>query len=175
MGGLFRSVRRAEPSVGGYVLRVAPMIIVPGLIIAFAIVTLFEVLGIPTGLDGVFSEEVPGLSPQAQRILEGFLIVVFAPLVETLIMALIFWFLGVLRLSYSGLIIGQVLFWMFLHSAQALAWGFTIAWAFLIFSMAYLAWREEHGTGKAILVVTLLHAANNAVAFGLTLLPELLS
>ena len=98
-----------------------------------------------------------------------FLLVLFAPLVETLIMG------GVLSLllriaNPTAAILLSALGWGVAHSSQALGWGLVIWWPFLIFSTLYVVWRQR-GFWVAIGVVTATHALQNLgpsllVAFG---------
>ena len=98
-----------------------------------------------------------------------FLLVVFAPVLETLIMA---GFLSIflrfmppvaaILLSSAG--------WGIVHSLEALGWGVVIWWPFLIFSTLYVVWRQR-GFWLAVCVVATTHALQNlipglAVAFG---------
>ena len=97
------------------------------------------------------------------------LLVVFAPLVETLIMG------GLLSLilrfaAPAVAILVSAIGWGALHSSQALGWGLVIWWPFLIFSTLYVVWRQR-GFWIAVGVVTATHALQNLgpgimVAFG---------
>lgn len=97
-----------------------------------------------------------------------FLVTVFAPITETLIMGSVLLLLrrfvppaAAVLLSSAG--------WGVAHTLQAPAWGFVIWWPFLIFSTAFLVWRER-GLIKALALVSLLHALHNLVpALGLLL------
>ena len=98
-----------------------------------------------------------------------FLLVVFAPLVETLIMA------GLLSLllrffTPATSILLSALAWGVAHSSMALGWGLVIWWPFLIFSMLYVVWRQR-GFWIAVSIATTTHALQNlapglVVAFG---------
>ena len=98
-----------------------------------------------------------------------FALVVFAPVLETLIMAAVLAVLlrvmppaGTIMLSAAG--------WAIAHALAAPAWGLVIWWPFLIFSTVYVVWRSRGfltGVGMAAAV----HGMNNllpalAVAFG---------
>jgi membrane protease YdiL (CAAX protease family) len=98
-----------------------------------------------------------------------FLLVVFSPLVESLIMGGV---LVVLQrfLSPAGAIITSSLLWGIAHSLGALSWGFTIWWPFLIFSTLFVVWRQ-HGFWAGVGVAAAAHALQNlgpglVVAFG---------
>ena len=98
-----------------------------------------------------------------------FALVVFAPLLETLIMAGLIW-LFERFLSTTGAIVASSLAWGALHSAQAAGWGLVIWWPFLIFSTLYVVWRQR-GFWIGIGVAATIHALQNLgpgllVAFG---------
>jgi len=98
-----------------------------------------------------------------------FMLVVFAPFVETLIMAgflsLFLRFLpavAAILLSAAG--------WAIAHSLEALGWGLVIWWPFLIFSTLFVVWRQR-GFWAGVGVVAVTHALQNVgpgwmVAFG---------
>ncbi|MCA1654221.1 MAG: hypothetical protein ABR588_03690 [Sphingomicrobium sp.] len=98
-----------------------------------------------------------------------FLLAVFSPLVETLIMAGI---LELLRrfLSPTAAVIVSAIGWAIAHSSAALAWGLVIWWPFLIFSTLYLAWRPC-GKARAVGIVFATHACQN-VPVALALLQQ---
>jgi hypothetical protein len=98
-----------------------------------------------------------------------FALVVFAPLIETLIMAGLIWlFERFLKTAYA--IAASAIVWGIFHSTQALGWGLVIWWPFLIFSTLYVVWRQR-GFWTGIGVAAATHALQNlgpgiAVAFG---------
>lgn len=80
--------------------------------------------------------------PQVDPTLLLFLLVVFAPVLETLIMGAVLLvlerfvgFLPAILLSSTG--------WGIAHSLEAPAWGLVIWWPFLIFSIVFLTWRKR--------------------------------
>ena len=101
-----------------------------------------------------------------------FALVVFAPFVETLIMAGV---ITVLRkfLSDPLAIAASSLGWGVAHSLQALGWGLVIWWPFLIFSTLYVVWRQR-GFWVAVLVVTAVHACQNLLPGIAVAFPDLL-
>jgi len=88
-----------------------------------------------------------------------FLLVIFSPFIETLIMA---GGIELLRLFLKPtlVVIASALLWGIAHSSAALAWGLVIWWPFLIFSTLYVAWRPR-GKIRAIGVVFATHALQN--------------
>jgi hypothetical protein len=93
------------------------------------------------------------------------LVVLFAPVVETLIMGAVLLILlrfvpptAAVLLSAAG--------WGIAHSAAAPAWGLVIWWPFVIFSIMFVTWRQRSlGAGFGMAAAT--HALHN-------LLPALL-
>jgi membrane protease YdiL (CAAX protease family) len=97
------------------------------------------------------------------------LLVLFAPLVETLIMAIVLSLLARV-LTPTLAVLGSAAMWGLAHSLQATAWGLVIWWPFVIFSTLYLVWRER-STWAALGVAAATHALQNLapgllVAFG---------
>lgn len=95
-------------------------------------------------------------------------VVVLAPLLETLVLALMLGALGFTGLGNAAKAIICGLVWGLLHGMVAPVWFFAPAFAFFVFSCAWLAWRPR-GLGMAFLAAMLPHVVNNAVAFGLVL------
>jgi hypothetical protein len=97
-----------------------------------------------------------------------FLLVVFAPVAETLLMVppllLLNRFLGT-----APAVAGSAILWGVLHSLTAPTWGLVAWWPFLIFSSILLIWRQKRSLSAGMLVVMAIHALQNGVA-GLALL-----
>ena len=115
----------------------------------------------------VLAAIVSGVAPQLAKpdfkgisgITAIMLLVVFSPLVESLIMG------GVLVLLQrflrpAGAIVASSLLWGVAHSLGALSWGFTIWWPFLIFSTLFVVWRQ-HGFWAGVGVAAAAHALQN--------------
>jgi len=88
-----------------------------------------------------------------------FLLVVFAPVLETLIMggALLI----LLRLfSPTVAILLSSLGWGIAHTLQAPTWGLVIWWPFLIFSTLFVVWRQR-SLAAAFAMPALAHALHN--------------
>ena len=98
-----------------------------------------------------------------------FLLVVFAPVLETLIMA------GFLSLFLrfmppAAAILLSAAGWGIAHSLEALGWGLVIWWPFLIFSTLFVVWRQR-GFWAGVGIAATTHALQNLgpgllVAFG---------
>ena len=101
-----------------------------------------------------------------------FKLVLFAPILESLIMGAVLAIL--LRFLPPALaIIASAIGWAGLHALAVPAWGFVIWWPFLIFSTVYTVWRTRGflaGVGMAASV----HALNNLIpALAIVAAPEL--
>ena len=88
------------------------------------------------------------------------LLVVFAPFVETLIMAAAIEVMLRLRIPATAAIVLSAIGWGLAHSAAAPAWGLVIWWPFLIFSTLYVTWGRR-STWAAIGIVFAVHALQN--------------
>ena len=88
-----------------------------------------------------------------------FLLVVFAPVLETLIMA---GFLSLCRrfMPPAAAILLSAAGWGVAHSLEAVGWGLVIWWPFLIFSTLYVTWRQR-GFWVGIGVAATTHALQN--------------
>ena len=98
-----------------------------------------------------------------------FLLVAFAPFVETLIMAG-FLSLFLRFLPPAAAILLSAAGWGVAHSLEALGWGLVIWWPFLIFSTLFVVWRQQ-GFWAGVGVAAATHALQNlgpglVVAFG---------
>jgi hypothetical protein len=90
-------------------------------------------------------------------------VVVFAPLVETGLMAIVFFLTRKLGASTPVQIGIQVVFWAFLHGIQAPLWAFGPGWIFFVLALIWTGQRKA-SFGRAFWSVTLVHALNNAIA-----------
>jgi hypothetical protein len=88
-----------------------------------------------------------------------FMLVVFAPVLETLIMAgFLAIFLRFVRPATAILL--SAAGWGVAHSLEALGWGLVIWWPFLIFSTLYVVWRQR-GFLAGVGVAAATHALQN--------------
>ncbi len=87
------------------------------------------------------------------------LLVLFAPFIETLIMAAVLELL--LRfVSPAVAIVVSSIGWGIAHSLAAPAWGLVIWWPFLIFSTLYVTW-SNRSVPAALAIVFAVHALQN--------------
>jgi hypothetical protein len=86
-------------------------------------------------------------------------LVLFAPLVETLVMAAVLELL--LRfVPPAAAILASAIGWGVTHSLAAPAWGLVIWWPFLIFSTLYVIW-SRRSVLAALAIVFAVHALQN--------------
>ena len=114
------------------------------------------------GLAAIMSYLFPG-AQQPEFPVSGltalFLLVVFAPVLETLIMGGVL--LVLLRfLSPSIAVLVSALGWGVAHSLGAPTWGLVIWWPFLIFSTLFVTWRRR-SLALAFAMPALAHALHN--------------
>jgi hypothetical protein len=108
------------------------------------------------------------LIPQAQQPefhatggLAMFALVIFSPVVETLIMGAVL--LVLLRLfSPTVAILVSAIGWGVAHSSLVPIWGLVIWWPFLIFSTLFVTWRER-SLWLAFLIPMCVHALQNLI------------
>ena len=117
---------------------------------------------ISIALAGAVSLVIPD-APQPQFDMSGvkalFLLVVFAPVAETLIMGGVL--LILLRLfSPAAAVLLSSLGWGIAHSMGAPTWGLVIWWPFLIFSTLFVTWRSR-GLLAAFAMPAIAHGLHN--------------
>ncbi|MGQ3054784.1 MAG: hypothetical protein ACT6S0_23600 [Roseateles sp.] len=122
-------------------------------------------LGLALGIDMAFFE-----APEREGTFKEFFgMVVFAPLVETLLLAGLLALLS--RMSRRPVFVAAAssVLWGCLHGSFGLLWLVGTFWSFYIFSCSYLAWRAQ-AWWKAYVAAALPHAVLNLTAFLLLLL-----
>lgn len=110
--------------------------------------------------------QVPKLQTWPQR----FSAVVVGPLLESMLMAVVFAVLERLlpqRVS-SGhrmmlLTLFSAFFWSVAHGLVAMGWGVVTFWPFVVFSFMFLRW-ERQGLTQGIAAAALVHALHNGTA-----------
>ncbi len=104
-------------------------------------------------------------SPDIKLTIVGFLsVVVFSPLVETLLMTLSFNVIKVFTNKFSVICFVSSLFWAGLHSLAIPAWGLVTFFTFLVFSIAFQVW-DKISRKDAYIIVFSIHALVNLFAF----------
>ncbi len=93
-------------------------------------------------------------------VLIAFGVLVFAPMVETALLALLLWPLDrVFGPRWAAVL--AALAWGALHSSVTPVWGLVIWWPFLLFSVTILVWKREGGWAKGWALATAVHALQN--------------
>jgi membrane protease YdiL (CAAX protease family) len=144
---------RADGRRGIYILKAWLLALLPSLVLAQLISSVLP------------DSQLPDLPPID---LLGFLaLVVFAPMVETLLMVLPLLLLQ--RLFGPGpAVLLSAVGWGIVHSLAAPMWGLVVWWPLLVMSIALLTWRER-GIWVAMAVVVAIHALQNGFAATLLL------
>lgn len=132
---------------------------------ARAILLAWPLVTLPAlGLAAFFSWLIPGAP---RPVFDGdpwlifFMVEVFAPIVESLIMAVVLEVL--LRIfPWQAAVSLSAIGWGVAHSLQAPTWGLVIWWPFLIFSILYVTWRKRSKLA-AIGIAASVHALNNLI------------
>jgi hypothetical protein len=165
MKGLLLS---AEPRpMRSYIFRMALLSLVPSLLVGSLVV-----------LSGLFSEVGPqfkkeGLGPPIPAAATiFFLLVIFCPVVETLLMALGIAVMGLFTRKKVMLAMLSAVVWGLLHSLASPGWGLIVCWPFFVFSCAFLAWRPKSWL-KALWAAACIHALQNLLP-GLVLAIDIL-
>lgn len=145
---------RPEGSRVAYVLKAWLLVLLPSLMLSMTV---------KVSVPSAQGPELPISGPVMVA-----LIALVGPFVETLIMA---GYLLLLRrfVAFGPAVLISSLTWGLAHSWGAPIWGLVAWWPFLIFSMAFLVWRER-GFWASILTVTAIHALQNSFAVALLLL-----
>jgi hypothetical protein len=90
-------------------------------------------------------------------------VILFAPVAETLLLALGLKALSAMTQRTSLIVTASAVAWGGLHAISGALRLFGPAWSFFVFSCAFLAWRKK-SFGQAFLAATVPHALCNASA-----------
>lgn len=142
--------RMLEPGISyrRYVLLAYPLAMLPSLLLVALAYGLVNAMGVNykdfAAPDRVVSTgEVLG-------------VVVFAPVVETFLLAGLLWFLSLLSRNLVFVSAIAALLWAGLHATFGALWFFGTVWSFFVFSCAYLAWRHA-SFGRAYVAAAVPH------------------
>jgi hypothetical protein len=133
-----------------YVLKVWPVHTIPSFLIAIVSYYVAWLAGYELSGPKLFKEST-SLAARLYRL--G----IFAPLVETMLMGLIFWVLKWFIHKKLALVLSSALIWASLHSLAHPTWGPGVFWGFIVLSSAFLAWSEK-SPKLAFWVTFALHA-----------------
>ncbi|MBX7259113.1 MAG: hypothetical protein K1Y02_22310 [Candidatus Hydrogenedentes bacterium] len=100
---------------------------------------------------------------ESHFLVAAFAMIVVAPLLETLLMALFFGIATFFSKNLHRLALVSALCWGVLHVFNSPTNAIAVLWPFYIMSRVYLAWRRI-GLWKAMGVTALVHALINALA-----------
>ncbi|HTU64547.1 MAG TPA: hypothetical protein VMF52_01245 [Steroidobacteraceae bacterium] len=85
-----------------------------------------------------------------------------APIIETLVLALVIQLIGRLTKHREAIAIASALLWGALHASFYPLWFFGTVWSFYVFSRGYLAWRPvsvKHALGAAAVPHALVNSS----------------
>lgn len=141
------------------------------LAVPVALLPSVALLGSAYAVAGAFGIDVSSLQPPDRELsIERFFSsVVFAPVVETLLLGGLLWLLC--RMSRLPLLVAAAsgVLWGALHGAFGFMWFFGTCWSFYVMSCCYLAWRPV-GWWKAFVAAAAPHAVINLTALSLLFL-----
>ncbi|GGY43329.1 hypothetical protein [Parvularcula lutaonensis] len=138
---------------------------IPALIIVLALEQVVPAAWTDAANEAIIPENVP-----PAMLAFGF--VVFAPIVETAFMAVLYAILGLFRLPVRVQIGVTILLAAIAHGAQAIMWAAGPAWIFFILAVVWFTKRQK-SWGEAFAFTTIVHALNNAVPSVGLFFPEL--
>jgi hypothetical protein len=93
---------------------------------------------------------------------DAFGIIVFSPIVETLLLAGLLALLSVARLRPGWIAVTSAIMFGCFHAIFGVLWFFGVVWSFFVFSCAFLVWRQL-SFWQAFLAAALPHALLNSV------------
>jgi hypothetical protein len=118
-------------------------------------------IGLVVGLVCEPKENMMGRDTQPVHV--AFLgMVVFSPVLETLLMRVVFWFLRKITQVPLKLVVWSAILWALLHSLAWLPWGIIVFWGFVVFSTCYLSW-EKVSRWRAFWITSATHAMLNLI------------
>jgi len=138
-----------------YIIRMALLSLVPSLLISGLVVA-----------SGAFSEAGPPFqkpelgSPISVAVMTFLLVVVFSPIVETLLMSLGIGLMSLFSKRKVFVAVLSAILWACIHSLASPAWGLVVCWPFFVFSCAYLAWRPKSWF-RGVWVALCIHVLQN--------------
>jgi hypothetical protein len=129
---------------------------IPAFILVGAIHGIFALAGLDTfGLSGPDRRATLG---------EAFGVILFAPVAETLLLALGLKALSAMTQRTSLIVTASAVAWGGLHAISGALRLFGPAWSFFVYSCAYLAWRKK-SFGHAFLAAAVPHALGNTIVW----------
>jgi hypothetical protein len=132
-------------------------------IIKWYLIALLSSITVASIIFMLFQPE-PKESVESHVLIEFFGVVIFAPVVETLLMIPILGGIGVFTKNAPLTVLISALVWAIGHSLIWPPWGVVVFIPFLVFSHAFLQWKRE-STKSAFIVVVSIHALINLTAF----------
>jgi hypothetical protein len=148
---LFKLLANTQQPIKLYIIKVTLLAVSIGLPIAYLLGFFFP------------DAEVPDFEVDVHLFVTG---VLFGPVIETVLMIPIIALLRKITQNIYYVSIFSAFFWGVIHSLQAPLWGVGVFTLFFLLTIAYQNW-DVRSRGHALLVVTSIHALNNAVAIAI--------
>jgi hypothetical protein len=89
-------------------------------------------------------------------------LVIFSPVVETLMLACLVILLCKIFRSDRNVALASAAIWALLHSSMAIRWGFSVFVSFYMMTLCYLVWARV-SVFRALLITAAIHASINFV------------
>jgi membrane protease YdiL (CAAX protease family) len=138
-----------------YCLLAFPAALIPSLVSVSVAFGIFSILGA-----NLAAIAAPDRSATAGEVFGA---VVFAPIVETLLLAALLRALSALITQTLLIALASAVVWGCLHALFGFLWFFGTAWSFFIFSCGYIAWRRI-SFRHAFIAAAVPHALINSTA-----------
>lgn len=155
--------RLLSPSVPlwRYCLEAWPIALIPSGLLVILAFGVFMLVGTPI--------EMVAAPSRTASLSDFFGVVIFAPIMETFILAGVLNVLG--RMVGRPVVVAMLsaCFWGLFHGFFGALWFFGSVWSFFVFSCAYLAWRESSFKASFV-AASVPHALVNLTAMALVAL-----
>jgi hypothetical protein len=138
-----------------YCLLAIPFCLIPSITLLALAWGVFTLLGVDPKLM---------TAPERKATFDAFFgSVIFAPLVETLLLAIGIQIIKSFTSNIVYVAAASAITWGCLHALFGFLWFFGVIWSFFVFSCAYMAWQKISGK-HAFAAAAIPHAAVNALA-----------
>ena len=154
MNRMARFLFNTEMPLWRYILVLLPLIMIPAMAMINAVRFGLEFAGVDLTR---FSP--PPVSSSATG---AFGSIIFAPFIETYLLAVLITILSSFIPNRIHVVVVSGLMWGAFHAVFGLLWFFGAAWAFFMFSCAFIAWRQK-SFKHAYFAAFVPHVLNNAI------------
>jgi hypothetical protein len=142
-----------------YIFRMALISFIPSILLAILVSALLAVSGLSNETAGPSFENGDfGTLP----VLAFILVVIVSPFIETLFLSFGIWFLSRFVKAKVAVVVISAFVWSCFHSLMFPLWGLVVFWPFVVFSCAYITWRQTSWI-KAFWAAFCIHAIQNFI------------